>query len=167
MNLAELVGAIQHSPLASYVRGATPGGEWAFPIIETIHVLCLAVVFGSISFIDLRLVGVGSRKMSFSSIYRDLVPWTWWAFAGAAVSGTILATGKIEDYMKSPQFFLKFTLMALAGINMLVFHFGAFRNVSSWDNAAHVPLKPRLAGALSLLLWIGVVFCGRWVGFVT
>ena len=57
--------------------------------------------------------------------------------------------------------------MALAGANMVVFHVGAYRNVASWDKVVPTPARARLAGALSLALWIGVIFFGRWVGFVT
>jgi hypothetical protein len=56
--------------------------------------------------------------------------------------------------------------MGLAAVNMLVFHFGAYRQVARWD-AGEPPMSAKLAGALSLSLWIGVVFFGRWVGFTT
>jgi hypothetical protein len=57
--------------------------------------------------------------------------------------------------------------MALAGVNMAAFHAGAYRDVARWDKTPPTPAAARLAGALSLALWIRVIFCGRWVGFVT
>jgi len=56
--------------------------------------------------------------------------------------------------------------MALAALNMLIFHFGVNREVARWDEG-EPPMSAKIAGALSLLLWIGVVFFGRWVGFTT
>jgi putative copper export protein len=167
MNIADIAHAIHDSGISSFVRGDEPGTEWNFPIIETVHVLCLAIVFGSIAMVDLRLLGLNSRQHPFTRVYKELIWWTWWAFLLAAVSGSILATGKIEDYVRSPQVFWKFFLMALAGLNMLLFHFGAFRRVQEWDAMESPPGQARLAGALSLACWIGVVFFGRWIGFVT
>ncbi len=166
MSVDSLITAIHHTTLSAAIRGDIPGTEWLFPIIETMHVLCVTVLFGSISMVDLRLLGVTEGSLSFTRLYRELIPWTWGAFAGAVVFGTILATGKIEDYAHSPVFLAKFVLMALAGLNMVVFQ-RAYRNVNSWDKALPAPRGARAAGAISLILWIAVIVCGRWVGFVT
>jgi hypothetical protein len=167
MDIDGIVAAIHDSTLAGYVRGDLPGTEWPFPILETLHILSLTIVFGSIAMIDMRLVGLVSREAPFTKLYRELVPWTWWAFAAAAVSGSILATGKIQDYVHNPQFMAKFVLIALAGANMAAFHAGAYRDVAQWDKTVPAPTGARLAGSLSMALWISVIFCGRWVGFVT
>jgi hypothetical protein len=167
MNIADIAHAIHESGLSSFVRGDEPGTEWVFPIVETLHVIFLALVFGSIALVDLRLLGLGGRQQPFTKVYRELISWTWWAFLLAAISGAMLATGKIEDYIHSPQVFWKFFLMALAGLNMLLFHFGTFQRVQQWDTMESPPARARLAGAFSLACWIGVVFFGRWIGFVT
>jgi hypothetical protein len=166
MSIDSLVTAIHDTTLSGAIRGDIPGTEWLFPIIETIHVLCITVLFGSISMVDLRLLGLTEGRLPFTKLYRELIPWTWGAFAGAVVFGTILATGKIEDYAHSPVFLAKFALMALAGLNMLVFQ-GVFRRVDNWDKIMPAPAGARAAGAISLVLWIAVIVCGRWVGFVT
>jgi hypothetical protein len=167
MDINSIISAIHDSWLSAFVRGDVPGTEWVFPIIETLHVLCLTIVFGSIAIVDMRLLGLINRQVPFTKLYRELIPWTWWAFTGAVVFGTILATGKIGDYIHNPQFLAKFVLMALAGVNMVAFHVGPFRKVESWDKAVPTPPRARLAGALSLTFWIGIIFFGRWVGFVT
>jgi putative copper export protein len=167
MNITDIAHAIHESGVSSFVRGDEPGTEWVFPIVETLHVIFLALVFGSIALVDLRLLGLGSRQQPFTRVYKELIWWTWWAFLLAAISGSLLATGKIEDYVHSPQVFWKFFLMALAGLNMLLFHFGVFQRVKEWDAMESPPARARLAGALSLACWIGVVFFGRWIGFVT
>jgi hypothetical protein len=167
MSMDSLVTAIHDTTVAAYIRGDFPGTEWVFPIIETFHVLCLAIVFGSIAMVDMRLLGLVGRRVPFTKLYRELIPWTWVAFAGAVFFGTILATGKIYDYVHSAVFMVKFVLMALAGLNMVALHVGAYRNVVSWDKVVPTPTGARVAGALSLMFWIGVIVCGRWVGFVT
>jgi len=167
MNIENIITAIHDTSLSAFVRGDMPGTEWVFPIIETIHVLCLTVVFGTIAMVDMRLLGLVSRQTPFTKLYRELIPWTWSAFAGAVIFGSILATGKIEDYAHNPQFLAKFVLMAAAGANMVLFHVGPYRNVASWDKIVPTPARARLAGGLSLAFWIAVIFFGRWVGFVT
>jgi hypothetical protein len=166
MSIESLIAAIHDTTLSEAIRGDIPGTEWFFPIVETIHVLCVTVLFGSIAMVDLRLLGLTEGRLPFTKLYRELIPWTWGAFAGAVVFGTILATGKIEDYAHSPVFLAKFVLMALAGLNMLVFQ-GVYRHVDSWDAVVPTPPGARAAGAISLILWITVIVCGRWVGFVT
>lgn len=167
MDINSIAAAIHDTDLAAFVRGDAPGTEWVFPILETAHVLCIAIVFGTIAMVDMRLLGLVGRRVPFTKLYQELIPWTWGAFAGAVVLGSILATGKIEDYVRSPQFMAKFVLMALAGVNMALFHVGAYRAIATWDKMIPTPSGARLAGALSLAFWIGVIFCGRWVGFVT
>jgi hypothetical protein len=68
-------------------------------------------------------------------------------------------------YAHNSYFLAKFTFLALAGVNMLFFHLHINRGIERWGAAARPPLPARIAGALSLLIWIGVIACGRWVGF--
>jgi hypothetical protein len=85
------------SPVCRLDRGGDlPGTEWLFPIIETLHILSLTVVFGSIAMIDVRLIGQVNRKAPFTKLNRELVPWTWWAFAAAVVSGSILPPARFR-----------------------------------------------------------------------
>jgi hypothetical protein len=82
------------------------------------------------------------------------------------VFGTLLFMSKAHTYAENPQFRLKFVCMGLAAGNMLVFHFGAYRRVACWE-LAQPPMGAKVAGAVSIVLWIGVVFFGRWTGFRT
>ena len=140
--------------------------QWAFPIIETFHVISLALVFGSIAMVDLRLLGLASRASAVSKLSAEVLPYTWVAFALAVITGTTLFVSNPRVYFHNLQFELKFLCMFLAGINMLVFHFGAYRNVLQWDHRLPPPLAARVAGGLSILLWVGVIFFGRWIGFI-
>jgi hypothetical protein len=164
MSINELTVAIKDWPISSAVRGEIPGTEWFFPIIETLHVLALAIVAGSIAMVDLRLLGFTSRDSAVSRLTSEVLPWTWAAWCVAAVFGSLLFMSKADVYVHNLQFQLKFACMGLAAINMLVFHFGAYRRVASWDSG-EPPASAKVAGMLSLLLWIGVVFFGRWTGF--
>jgi len=163
---AALLQTIQSWPIAAAVRGDLAGSEWLFPIIETLHVLALTLMFGSIAMLDLRLLGFGRRSGAVSALARELLPWTWTAWCAAAALGTLLFISRAESYVHNFQFRMKLLCMAVAFLNMLIFQFGAFRQVASWDHG-RPPAAARLAGMLSLMLWLGVVFFGRWVGFTS
>jgi hypothetical protein len=166
MTMPGFLLAAEHTSLAAAMRGEA-GGEWLFPIVETLHVISLAMVFGSIVMVDLRLVGAASRNSAVSRLSDEVLPYTWGAFMCAVVTGTLLFVSKAHVYFYNLQLQLKFLCMFLAGVNMAVFHFGAYRHVLDWDARHPPPRAARLAGALSIALWIGVIFFGRWIGFTT
>jgi hypothetical protein len=163
MTIDQLLNLIQHTSLATFVHE----GNWGFPLAECLHVLSITIVFGSILMMDLRLVGLASRDSAVTKLSKEVLPYTWVAFGCAVITGAILFISRAEVYWHNPQFELKFLFMALAAANMLVFHFGAFRRVADWDAVLPPPPAARLAGALSISLWIAVVFFGRWIGFTT
>jgi hypothetical protein len=166
MSLADLLATVESWPVSGAVRGDLPATEWLFPIIETAHVMALALVAGTVAMVDLRLLGIASRESPVSRLCDEVLPWTWTAWCLAAVFGTLLFMSKAHTYAGNLQFRLKFLCMGLAALNMLVFHFGAYRHVARWD-LAQPPMGAKVAGAVSILLWIGVVFFGRWTGFTT
>jgi hypothetical protein len=166
MSMAAILNAIENTPIAAAVRGDL-GWEWLFPNVETLHVISLALVFGSIAMVDLRLVGLAERDSAVSKLSKEVLPYTWTAFACAVITGTLLFMSKAHVYFYNLQFELKFLCMLLAGINMAIFHFGSYRHVLDWDRTLPPPAGARLAGVLSIMLWVGVIFFGRWVGFTT
>ena len=94
----------------------------------------------------------------------SVLPWTWSAFTLAALAGLLLFSSKASQYLVNPFFRLKLLLLALAALNMLVFHFITARTIANWDQGTP-PLSARAAGALSLVLWMAIVAAGRWMGF--
>ena len=152
--------ALQASPLGLAVSGET----WLFPTIETIHVFALVTVAGTILIVDLRLLGLASKDRPLTAISKEYLPWTWGAFALAALSGSLLFISRAADYVDIPAFPTKFAFMALAGLNMLVFHFMTYKSVAAWDRGEPAT-GAKVAGGLSLLFWALVILFGRKVGF--
>jgi hypothetical protein len=140
-------------------------GSWMFPLLETIHVFSLIAVLGSIALVDWRLLGFSSRRHSAALLSRQALPWTWIGFVLAVVSGALMFVGQATEYITNPAFQLKLVLLALAGLNMLAFHFITWKTVPAWDKDAPTPAGAKLAGALSLVFWIGVIAAGRWIAF--
>jgi hypothetical protein len=93
-----------------------------FPWIESVHVLAVTLVVGSISIVDLRLLGIASVNRSVASLSIEVVPFTWIAFAVAVLTGSALFAPHAVGYANNFQFRMKMLLLVLAGVNMLVFH---------------------------------------------
>ncbi len=161
MTFLDLCQRLQDLPLS--VAIAESG--WLFPTIETLHVIGLVLVFGSIAVIDLRLLGVSSRGHSVHQLSEDVLPVTWVAFALAVVSGLLLFMSNATVYFENTAFRIKICFLLLAGVNMLIFQFLTSKTVNEWDLAHPAPTAARIAGGLSLLFWIAVVVCGRYIGF--
>jgi hypothetical protein len=136
-----------------------------FPWIESVHVLAIVIVVGSISIVDLRLLGVASRDRPVGRLMRDVLPLTWSVFALAALTGGLLFSSKAMDYAHNFYFQGKMVLLALAALNMALFHAFTGRAVERWGAMAQPPRAVKAAAAVSLLLWVCVVGFGRWIGF--
>jgi len=137
---------------------------WLFPVIETLHVITLAITVGSIAMLDFRLLGVGFDRRKVQATAADVLPWTWGAFVATCLSGGLMFASAASYYVTIPAFRYKLLCLALAGLNMLVLHLGAWRAVSRWQDG-QVPQAAKAAAALSLAFWSGVVIFGRWTGF--
>jgi len=158
---ADLISYFEHSALADEIRE----NDLLFPLIESIHVLAICLVFGSILTVDLRLLGLAWVNRPVSRVTRGILPLTWGAFVVAVASGGLLFISNATKYLSNGFFLAKLCLIGAAGVNMLIFHFIGAKRMSKWDDDARPPPQARLAGGVSILLWIAVVACGRWIGF--
>ena len=158
--LINFLNWLGETPLALSIAEST----WLFPTIEVIHVFAISMVFGTIAIIDLRLLGLASSSRRYTEMARELLPWTWGAWGVAATVGTLLIASRPVAYFENADFRLKFLCMGLAGLNMLVFQLVTSRDVAQWDKGG-ASLTGRVAGGLSLVLWIGVVYFARKTGF--
>jgi len=159
--LHDLAVWLHTSDLALQIRE----DDLLFPMIESLHVLCITLVVGSIMVVDLRLLGLASTRRSITEITGTILPMTWVAFAIAFIAGGLLFISNAVEYSENGFFIAKMLLMALAGANMLVFHLLLSRNIARWNGWKSPPLAARLSGGLSLGLWVAIVACGRWIGF--
>lgn len=163
MDISGFLASLESSALASRIRDSL----YIFPMIESTHVIGLALVFGTIAIIDLRLLGIASTQRSFRRMASDILKWTWAAFALTAVTGALMFITNAAVYYHNFFFRTKMLMLALAGVNMLVFELTAGRTLHRWDKAPSAPVSGKIAAALSLAIWISIIFLGRWIGFTT
>jgi hypothetical protein len=140
------------------------GVSWLFPFFESIHVISSTFLLGSIAIVDLRLLGLAARDQPVSRIMKDVVPWTLGACVVSVFSGVAMFITQANRYAGNGPFQIKMALLVLAGLNMAVFHQATVRRIAEWDIGGVTTVPAKVAGASSLLLWIGVMLTGRWIG---
>jgi hypothetical protein len=158
---ADLISYFENTALADNIRE----NDLLFPLVESVHVVAICLVVGSILAVDLRLLGFASINRPVSRVTRGILPLTWGAFVVAITSGGLLFISNATKYLGNGFFVAKMFLIGAAGLNMVIFHMIGAKNLPRWENDARLPLPARLAGGVSILLWIAVVACGRWIGF--
>jgi hypothetical protein len=159
--LLDFISYFENSALADNIRE----NDLLFPLIESVHVLSICLVVGSILVVDLRLLGLASIRRPVSGVSSGILPLTWGAFAVAVASGSLLFISNATKYLQNGYFVAKILLILAAGLNMAIFHGISAKDLPRWEHESAPPLPARLAGGLSILLWVSVVACGRWIGF--
>jgi hypothetical protein len=158
------IGALEGSGLAQAMRQWL----WLYPAVETVHIVGIGLLFGSIAVLDLRLLGF-SRNISVKRLASHVLPWTAASFLLIIPSGLLMFTAHATEFIDSPVFVLKMCLIMAAGVNAGLFHTITFRTADVWDSEDMRKLPPppsaRLSAALSLLIWISVIACGRLLAY--
>lgn len=154
------MGAIEMSALGVAMRQSL----WLYPIVEIVHLTGIALLVGSIAILDLRLLGL-SRSVPVRRLAAHILPWTAASFLLIVPSGLSMFVAHANDFIQSPVFVLKLSLILSAGVNAAVFRAGVFRSAAQWDADCAPPAAARIAAALSLLLWVSVIACGRLLAY--
>jgi hypothetical protein len=137
---------------------------WLYPIVEIVHIVGFVILVGAAFMFDLRLLGL-SRALPVSAMADHLLRWARWALVLVVPSGTLMFVAHAAEMTSNPAFQLKLGFIAAALLNAGVFHRFPFRAVGDWDTEIAAPLPARLAGVLSLGLWVGVIACGRLLAY--
>jgi hypothetical protein len=138
---------------------------WVFPIIETVHVLAMALLVGTVAILDLRLLGLVLRREPVARVASEVLPLTWVGFAVMFLSGFMLFWSEAAKSYANPAFRIKLVLLLLVGLNPLIFHFTIYRRVGDWNTRIVTPLRARLAAVFSLTLWGGIICAGRAIAY--
>ncbi len=140
---------------AVYLLSNVPGLP---PIVQTVHLLGIAVIMSSVVLLDLRILGLALPSQDVQELTRRVMPWVWWTLPIMALSGLPFVFARPQRYFTNPVFGLKFALLLPAIALAAVLHFVSVRK----PDAA----STKVIAAISLLLWICVVLAGRWIAYV-
>ena len=153
--LGDLLGALEELPAIAALREST----LAYPLVNALHIVGVALLFGAIVPLDLRLAGWRGEAAPLDGLSRLLLPVAIFGFLLAAGAGLLLFATDARAYAQSPLFLAKISLIALALANAL-----ALRRLD-WRRAPSPGRRVAAAGIASILLWLGVIVLGRLIGY--
>ncbi len=156
--LTSLATWLKSTSLSSFITGS----NWAWSTFETLHFVGLALLVGAVGILDLRMLGV-AKNMPVGPLHR-LIPWGILGFALCLISGVLFITAEPFQFLARGIFQIKMLFILLAGINVLVFYFGMFREVEALGPGDNASIAAKSVAAISLFLWFGVIYWGRLMG---
>jgi hypothetical protein len=137
---------------------------WLYPIVEIVHIAGLAILVGAAVMFDLRLLGL-SRRLPVADLARHLLRWARGSLILIVPSGLMMFAAHATEMAASPVFRLKLILIAGAAVNAATFHKRTFKSVATWNRDAETPAAAKIAALLSIVLWTGVISCGRLLAY--
>jgi hypothetical protein len=158
---AALLEALQEGSFAAAMRDSI----WLYPAVETVHIIGFVILVGAVIMFDLRVLGV-SKQVPVRMLAKYLLPWAVAALLLIVPAGFLMFSADATTMISNRAFVIKMVLLMLAATNAAAFHLGAFRNVELWNQGTTAPRSARLHSAASLLIWLGVITCGRMIAYV-
>ena len=147
-------------PIAQMMRES----PWAYPIVETIHIVGFVLLVGSVVMFDLRVLGL-SKNIPVRGLSRHLLPWSLLGLVLIVPTGSLMFMAHATDFLGNGAFQLKMGLLMAAGINAAIFRSGPYQTVSRWDVATRSPLAAQASVAASIVIWIAIISCGRLLAY--
>ena len=140
-------------------------GAWLYPIVEIVHIAGFSVLVGSVVLFDLRVLGC-ARTLPVAALGDHLLRWALASLLLVVPAGLLLFSAHPVELSANPAFLVKLVLIVVAGLNALAFHLLPYRSVAGWDRDSAAPPLARAGAALSILLWLGVITCGRMLAYL-
>jgi hypothetical protein len=138
---------------------------WVIPTLQSIHILSIGALFGSAVMMDMRIYGIAGTSRSMAQTTQRYWPWIWWSFLILLVTGVLLTVAEPVRELINPIFWIKMALLPIAVVLNFLFQAAISRNTVNWDAkpAGHTAI--RLGAAGLIILWIAIMFCGRWIAY--
>lgn len=160
MTEANVFEWLEASHLAVYIRQS----HLLYPVIETIHIIGFIILVGSAVLFDIRLLGI-SKRLPVTGLAKHLLPWSRRSLLLVIPTGVLLFMTQAISLSNNRIFGIKLVFILLAFTNAGYFHRYTFRTVAGWDQLQPTPVSARAAGIISILLWTGVITCGRLLAY--
>ena len=162
LRLSEFCDWLKATPLSVAIQSVS----WLIPAVQTVHILAIASLIGASLAMSLHLLGVSARTESSRDVAARYLPILWWALPILLASGAVLIIAEPARSLKNPVMALKMALLLVACIATLAFQLPLRRDASFWRVTRARALTAKSLALLSLGLWVGVIFAGRWIAYV-
>jgi hypothetical protein len=161
MTLAEISHQIQSIGFLTYIRES----GYTYPMILSTHLATIAVFGGMILMTDFRILGWAMKEVPVAEVYGQLRRWKQIGFVIMVTMWLLLATSEMDKYYGNPYFLMKLSLLLLVAVHAIVFRKSVYGNTAALDRAPQMPMVAKVAAISSLVLWIGIASCGRWIAY--
>ena len=140
--------------------------SWIIPAVQCVHIVCISIVMGSVGLIDLRLLGITGHSQSISNLTGRLLPAAWYSLVVLLITGALLAIAEPVRSLTNPAFQAKMLMIIIVGTLTLFFQKMVRGDVAFWELTPTRRTTAKLTAVVSLLLWVGIVFAGRWIAYM-
>jgi hypothetical protein len=154
-----LLASIEALPATAWVRS----GVWPFAIVNTLHVIGIALLLGGIAVLDLRIAGNRPRGLPIAALSSLVLPVAAAGLALALATGMLMLLANAREYLQNPYLPWKLAFIAAAVANLSLLHAGPWRRRAQWQ--VSVPGRVTLAALASLALWTAALVCGRLMAY--
>jgi hypothetical protein len=161
MSLESFSSNLESTPVSLFLQTV----EWIIPTVQTIHILSIAVVIGAVLMVHLHTLGVAMRSQSSAALARRFFPWLWVALLMLLLSGSILVTAEPGRSLPNLIFQLKMVLVLTAAGLTLLYQQPLRSDPSFWEKTSGRRKSAIGIAVISLLVWFGIVFAGRWIAY--
>jgi hypothetical protein len=162
MNILAFSKQLSETPLSQVIQNVT----WIIPLVQSVHILAIAIVMASTVTIDLRLVGATKGGPSLAALERRFLPWFWGALSVLAASGLILIIGEPARELLNWMFYVKIGLvLAIVAVTAVVQVRLRARPDGSAPTSAQ-QFTDFILGGGSLVLIVAIITAGRWIAYV-
>lgn len=138
---------------------------WVIPTLQTIHILSVAVVFSSAILVDLRLWRLLNRDVPLPEVTKRFLPAIWPVLLVLLITGSLLIIGEPRRSLLNSTFYLKMALLAVAILLTAWLQWSASSSPNFWDKDRGRRMAGQLAASVSILVWCGILFAGRWIAY--
>jgi hypothetical protein len=161
MSLRALCSWLAATPLSHLLQAH----QWMVPAIQTIHILCIAIVFPAMGLFCLRLAILAGPSRHLTETARRRLPWAWSALVALLISGSLLIFAEPTRQLPNPAFQAKMAML----VGAILITAWCQRSGGRATRGSHLALGAvavRFAGAIALLLWLGTAIAGRWIAYM-
>ena len=159
--LSEFSKWLAATPLSHIIQTT----KWVIPALQTIHILSVAVVFSSAVLVDLRLWRLLNRDVPLPEVARRFLPAIWPVLLVLLITGSLLIIGEPKRSLLNSAFYLKMALLAVAIVLTAWLQWSLSSSPNFWDKDRGRRMAGQLAATLSILVWCGILFAGRWIAY--